>query len=191
MLNSMRVDIIFFLLGMLTFNASAQQAIKFASVQQIGVSYNGANMPMDASISAGVRVKQMHYMLGVSFMARPTFSNAYFADVRRNFTRKSNAYFGAQLGATRILQPMQLSDINSAVWSDNNFNATRKPGIYASGIVGYAAPFGRETFYNVSLYYGVHELRYKQTYNLPGKPEQQGTVSLSQLRYGVRLGLSF
>ncbi|MFM2388331.1 MAG: hypothetical protein RL660_3088 [Bacteroidota bacterium] len=169
----------------------AQSNIKLASVQQVGLSYNGTSTLIDGSVSAGVRVKQMHYMLGASFMGSPVLNCAYYADVRRNFTQKSKAYLGTQLGATHMLRAVQLTQINSALWTGDGGNISRKPGIHASGMIGYAAQFGKETFYNVSLYYGVHQLRYTQTYDLPGKPDQVGAISVMQIRYGVRMGLSF
>jgi hypothetical protein len=175
-----------------------KQRVKFTSVQHIGMYHNGVGLNPELGISAGINCGRFDYMLGATVLTTPIISNAFFTDIRYYITKTQKFYIGSNLGITNMSKKQSLTYINNRVWNTSNWQlwdegeAIKKlPGIFAQGLIGYKASLGKDVSYNVSLVYGLHQLRYQEDYILPGGSNSTATISYNQWRYGLRAGLSF
>jgi hypothetical protein len=172
--------------------------VKFTSTQQLGLYYNGLTSNPELGISAGVHYKRFDYMLGGNLLVSPIASNALFLDVRYYTGKAQKFYVGSNTGVAMMAKKQSLTYIDNRTWfvrDWQNWNGldeiTKMPGVFAQGLIGYKATLGKEVSYNVSLAYGLHQLRYSENYAMPGDVPATATISYNQWRYGLRMGLSF
>lgn len=165
--------------------------LSFESVQQGGLYYNGTNVLPELLASAGVSYRKFDYMIGTGIDISYIPYRSHFADVRFYPFKQRKFYLEGQAGIANLLKKEAFLSPANKVWTNGNSDISKKVSPMATMLIGYKALLGKETFYNVSLFYNYTRLAYNETYLIPGDITTTGLFYNEQLKYGLRVGLSF